>query len=199
LNETQSHVVECVRRGMTIEEAAQEAGRPIGTVRRWLTNGRNNPDGPYGPFARATAAARVPVPEAFAGERLAEVEAVGAHLGTDDVAVRAKLGLARGLARKLDWCEKTHTGAAAMAMANLSKQYAAVLDEINTANEDDKSWLLQIFASDPDETQEQIGRYEAALGEIARARSDGSPDYMDPAHTADEAREIARTALRGED
>lgn len=121
VDETQALIASCIRDGMTIEQAAQEAGKPIGTIRRWLTTGRKYPDGTYGSFARTVDAFRLAVPEQPAGDRLAEAEAIADTLGDVDEGTRARLGLARALARKIDWCEATPTGAAAMAMANLSK------------------------------------------------------------------------------
>lgn len=39
------------RAGATIELAAEQAGIATNTLRRWLSNGRNHPEGPYGDFA----------------------------------------------------------------------------------------------------------------------------------------------------
>ena len=130
MDETQSIVVACIRDGMTIDQAANQAGRPIGTIRRWLTTGRKYPNGKYGAFARSVDGFRLAVPEQESGDRLGEVDAIAESTGNLDDGVRARLGLARGLARKLDWCEATPTGAAAMAMANLARQYREVLDEL---------------------------------------------------------------------
>ncbi len=43
---------------MSIDEAARQAGKPAGTVRRWLTEGRKRPDGKHGAFARVVDEAR---------------------------------------------------------------------------------------------------------------------------------------------
>lgn len=145
MDETQSLIAACIRDGKSIDQAAQEAGRPIGTVRRWLTTGRKNPDGPYGAFARSVDALRLAVPEQVSGDRLTEIEAVAESLGGMDAGSLARVGLARGLARKLDWCEATPTGAAAMAMANLSKQYLAIIHELTSASADDLEWLTDLF------------------------------------------------------
>jgi|SRR5438876_10319679 len=51
-------IIEAVRAGATIDEAARQAGKPVGTVRYWLTQGRKRPDGPYGGFAKAVDEAR---------------------------------------------------------------------------------------------------------------------------------------------
>jgi len=44
-------VVAAVRRGKSIDEAADMAGVNVHTLRRWLSTGRKNPEGPYGIFA----------------------------------------------------------------------------------------------------------------------------------------------------
>ncbi len=60
----QQRVVEAVSAGCSIDEGARLAGRPVGSVRRWLTAGRKHPDGVHGVFARqvdeARAAQRLP-------------------------------------------------------------------------------------------------------------------------------------------
>lgn len=40
------------RSGATIELAAEQTGVAVNTLRRWLTNGRNHPEGMYGKFAQ---------------------------------------------------------------------------------------------------------------------------------------------------
>lgn len=57
--DAQTRILEAVRAGASIDEAARQAGRPIGTARRWLTEGRKAPDGRHGEFARLVDAARV--------------------------------------------------------------------------------------------------------------------------------------------
>jgi transposase-like protein len=52
----QESVLEAVRAGATIEEAARGSGRPVNTVRRWLQEGRKG--GPNEEFALAVDAAR---------------------------------------------------------------------------------------------------------------------------------------------
>ena len=47
----QETVLTAVKAGASIDEAAQQAGRPVASVRRWLTEGRKAPDGPNGEFA----------------------------------------------------------------------------------------------------------------------------------------------------
>jgi len=54
----QTQVLESVKAGASIEEAAHNAGRPVASVRRWLSEGRKRPDGRHGEFARAVDAAR---------------------------------------------------------------------------------------------------------------------------------------------
>jgi predicted transcriptional regulator len=54
----ETQVIASVRAGSTIEEAARQAGKPVATVRRWLTAGRKAPDGRYGELARAVDQAR---------------------------------------------------------------------------------------------------------------------------------------------
>jgi len=51
-------VLESVRAGCSIDEAASQADRPVATVRRWLMEGRKRPDGKHGEFARAVDEAR---------------------------------------------------------------------------------------------------------------------------------------------
>jgi transposase-like protein len=52
----QEAVLEAVRGGASIEEAARSAGRPVNTVRRWLKEGRKG--GPNEEFARLVDEAR---------------------------------------------------------------------------------------------------------------------------------------------
>lgn len=58
MTEQQTQILVAVRAGASIEEAARKAGRPVGTVRRWLTEGRRRPDGGHGEFARMVDEAR---------------------------------------------------------------------------------------------------------------------------------------------
>jgi hypothetical protein len=58
MTEDQALVLEAVKAGCSIEEAALQAGRPVASVRRWLTQGRKRPDGNLGEFARAVDEAR---------------------------------------------------------------------------------------------------------------------------------------------
>jgi hypothetical protein len=55
--EAQTRIIEAVRCGASIDEAARQAGRSVATVRRWLTEGRKQ-DGKHGDFARAVDEAR---------------------------------------------------------------------------------------------------------------------------------------------
>src|SRR2546430_12619616 len=54
----QTIVFEAVKAGCSIEEAEQQADRPVASVRRWLSEGRKRPDGKHGEFARAVDEAR---------------------------------------------------------------------------------------------------------------------------------------------
>jgi hypothetical protein len=58
MTEDQALVLESVKAGCSIEEAALQAGRPVASVRRWLSQGRKRPDGNHGEFARAVDGAR---------------------------------------------------------------------------------------------------------------------------------------------
>jgi hypothetical protein len=51
LNPRQAAVVAAIRSGANIDEAAARTGVNIHTLRRWLSSGRKNEDGPYGVFA----------------------------------------------------------------------------------------------------------------------------------------------------
>jgi hypothetical protein len=53
-----TRIIEAVRAGCSIDEAATQAGKPVATVRRWLTEGRKRPDAQHGEFARTVDAAR---------------------------------------------------------------------------------------------------------------------------------------------
>lgn len=46
-------VIGAVKAGATIAEAAQQAEAAESTVKRWLTDGRREPNGPYGNFSFA--------------------------------------------------------------------------------------------------------------------------------------------------
>ena len=52
----EAQIIEAVRAGATIVEAAQAAGKPVASVRRWLTEGRKG--GKHGEFAHAVDEAR---------------------------------------------------------------------------------------------------------------------------------------------
>jgi len=54
----QTRIIEAVRVGCSIDEAARQAGKPVGTVRRWLTAGRKGPDAKHAEFARMVDEAR---------------------------------------------------------------------------------------------------------------------------------------------
>jgi transposase-like protein len=54
----QAAVLEAVKAGASIDEAARQAGRPVATVRRWLMQGRKRPDGNFGELAAAVDKAR---------------------------------------------------------------------------------------------------------------------------------------------
>ena len=58
MTDAQERVIEAVRAGASIDEAARQAGRPAGTVRRWLVEGRKRSDGNHGAFARLVDEAR---------------------------------------------------------------------------------------------------------------------------------------------
>ena len=76
------------------------------------------------------------------GDRAREVEDLAFALGDRlDVGARAKLGLLRSLARKVDWAEHASTGSAAMALAGLSKQYLELLEVVAPPPDDTKQWL----------------------------------------------------------
>jgi transposase-like protein len=51
LNPDHQTIVQVIVAGGTVEEAAQRIGRPVATVRRWLSQGRKNPTGPWGELA----------------------------------------------------------------------------------------------------------------------------------------------------
>jgi hypothetical protein len=58
MTDPQARIVEGVRSGCSIDEAARAADVAVGTARRWLTAGRKAPDGPHGEFARLLDGAR---------------------------------------------------------------------------------------------------------------------------------------------
>jgi hypothetical protein len=58
MTRAQALIVEAVRCGASIDEAARQADRPVGTVRRWLTAGRKDANGSHAAFAAAVDEAR---------------------------------------------------------------------------------------------------------------------------------------------
>jgi hypothetical protein len=58
MTQEQAQIVASVRAGVSIEDAATQAGRSVASVRRWLTQGRKRGDGDCAEFARAVDAAR---------------------------------------------------------------------------------------------------------------------------------------------
>jgi transcriptional regulator with XRE-family HTH domain len=132
------------------------------------------------------------------GPRLHEVDAIAREMGDVDAGIRARIGLARSLAAKLDQVHEQRTAASAVGMANLARQYRDTLDELNPSDKSDQQWLVDLFRGTPEENQAESDRYRDALGLIASSRSDGTPQYMEPQYTASEACEIARKALSPE-
>jgi transcriptional regulator with XRE-family HTH domain len=126
------------------------------------------------------------------GPRLQEVEAIARAMGEVDEASRARLGLARSLAAKLDQCREQRTAASAVAAANLARQYRETLDELQPLATDDMQLLMDVLMKIDDGAEE---RYRTALNMIASRRSDGSPEYRAPRFTAEEAHTIAYEAL----
>lgn len=55
---TSDEIVASVRAGATIDEAARLVDVAVASVRRWLRDGRKNPDGRYAAFAAAVDGAR---------------------------------------------------------------------------------------------------------------------------------------------
>lgn len=49
--EVREGLLEAVRGGATVDEAARSVGVSVHTVRSWLSRGRKTPVGPYGAFA----------------------------------------------------------------------------------------------------------------------------------------------------
>jgi hypothetical protein len=58
MTRAQALIVDAIRCGASIDEAARQAGRPVGTVRRWLTVGRKDANGSHAAFAAAVDGAR---------------------------------------------------------------------------------------------------------------------------------------------
>jgi hypothetical protein len=189
-------IVSTVLAGGTIDEAATRIDRPVATVRRWLRDGRKNPDGQWGQLARQVDTARVArsrLPEE-AGARVAEVEAFIATLGDVQADLIPRLGLLRTVARKLDWAESTNTGIAAMATERLAARYADLLDDIQPVVSPELAALQEALSTPLDD---DATRYRDALSLIASSRSDGSKDYKAPRFTAEEMQQIANDALHG--
>ena len=82
------------------------------TVSRVLADHRDAVGGSPGPAQEAV--------DAF-------VRSLGAELAPD---VAARVEALRSLARKLDWASQASTGTAAMAAAQLSKEFRALVDEL---------------------------------------------------------------------
>ena len=99
----------------------------VHTARRWISTGRKTPDGKYGALARTVDDFQTPTPEQPSGDRLHEVEAIADTLGEMTAEVAAHVGVARTLAKNLDWAEQATTGVAAMACASLARQYLEIL------------------------------------------------------------------------
>jgi hypothetical protein len=177
--------------GGTVDEAAQRIGRPVATVRRWLSQGRKNPSGPWGELARAVEAARtarMQIPEAT-GERLAEVEAFIATLDMT-LELAPRVGLLRSIARKLDWAEQTNTGIAAMAAERLAARYADLMDQVQPLG----------VSSDMDKLAEALtagigSNEEYFRGVLSVIATGGMTSPKATPLTADELRTIAREAM----
>jgi hypothetical protein len=77
-------VLDAVRDGLTIEDAAVRAGVSVNTVRGWARDGRRNPDGRFGSFALNLDAARVAEPASgpMDLDELREVTAAAARKGS---------------------------------------------------------------------------------------------------------------------
>ena len=70
------------------------------------------------------------------GHRAAQdaVDAFVRSLGSDPAPeVLARVEALRGLATKIDWASGANTGAAAMAVSSLTKEYRSLLDELRTS------------------------------------------------------------------
>lgn len=174
-------IVATLLAGGNVEEAAQRIGRPTATVRRWLTQGRKHPGGPWGDLARRADAARTvrsSLPE-DSGPRLAEVEMFIATLGDTEPEMVPRIGLLRAMARKLDWAEATSTGIAAMAAERIAARYADLLDTIQPATSNDIEKLREALFS---------GQHEDAFRRVLERIADGTL-------TGDDAAEAARKEL----
>ncbi len=77
-------MLDAVRDGLTIEDAAVRAGVSVNTVRGWARDGRRNPDGRFGSFALNLDAARVAEPASgpMDLDELREVTAAAARKGS---------------------------------------------------------------------------------------------------------------------
>lgn len=162
-------------RGLTQQEIADATGVSRSTVSRILAAGEPAEAGP--------------------GPRAEEVEAIARALGSVDEATRARLGLARSLAAKMDQTLDQRTAASAVAMANLARQYRDSLDELKPMASDDMAVLVAALRGDPDEHAAVAARYRTALEVIASGRSDGSRDYSRPRLSAEEAQALAHRTL----
>lgn len=74
MTDVQERVVALVAAGASIDEAARQAGASVASVRRWLTEGRKDPDGARGAFAAAVDEARAAQRVALRGEPMTHEE-----------------------------------------------------------------------------------------------------------------------------
>jgi predicted transcriptional regulator len=107
--DTYEKIQELLAEGLSQVEVAERLGVSTSTVSRQLANHR-----------------------ADNGFRDAQdaVDTFIASLGDTDPDVRARAEVLRSLARKLDWASQANTGTAAMAAANLAKEFRALVDEL---------------------------------------------------------------------
>lgn len=141
-------VAEALAAGASATQAALGVGIAARTVERWLSRGRETPDGPYGSLAACFDTARAertvepvdgPVSEALAGYL--------ASLGelTHDLDVRA--ALARSIARAIDGIGENPSGVALSALPRLAAELADVLGTLGPAGEDNpEAWAARMLA-----------------------------------------------------
>lgn len=74
MTDAEAQIIEAVRAGASIDDAARQAGKAVGTVRRWLTEGRKHPSGKWSEFARVVDEARAAQRVEFGGEPMTHGE-----------------------------------------------------------------------------------------------------------------------------
>ncbi len=172
-NFTYEDVQQMRSRGCTQQDIADKLGTSRSTVSRILAAG--------------------PAVSLEAGPRLLEVDAIAKALGTVDEAVRARIGLARSIADKLDQVREQRTAASAVATANLARQYRDTLDELRPIKNSETQAIVEALRSGgPDECDAE--RYLATLSRIASGH-DGATFPGAPEITGEQAVTLARKAL----